>query len=1071
MKLTVRLPLPDFAKGSLPLVTSMFYSFLSRLAPGRYMRALVSSVSALGLCWGLAVGQDAPMPASKTHSLVKTSALDSEDRFPEPDDTEPLAIPGNENPGDLEQGPPRPSPAEAARQLKLPTGFDATVFAAEPEVRNPIDLAWDHQGRLWIAENYTYGRREVHFRDDLRDRVVVFEDADLDGTPESRRVFLDTVTKLTSVEVGRGGVWLMCPPQLLFVPDADHDAVPDGPVQVKLDGFKVAEANYHNFANGLRFGPDGWLYGRCGGSCPGMVGRPGTSGRQRVALEGGIWRYNVDTEHFEVLCHGTTNPWGHDFTDTGELFFINTVNGHLWHGIEGAHFKRPFTLDPNPLAYELIDQHADHYHFDTTGSWTKSRGGAANDFGGGHAHCGMMIYRESTWPEEYRGELFTLNFHGRRANQEHLHPQGSGFVGQHRPDFFISDDTWFRGMELSAGPDGNVMVLDWSDLGECHEHTGVHRNSGRIFKISYPSTNARQRAMEDLETLKQGDPAALVALLASDRRWFAHQARLELTQGVAEGRWPREEVAPLLRSRLDLSAAARDQLPIWNALLGIRDVTKDDLNKQLRSADPEMRVWAIRRITDDWPIDTVYGIHPRLATLEPQSVDAWLERLVELASKDPSPAVRRQLASTLCRLPVKRRPELGSLLTARIDDRDDHNLPLLIWYGLMPLINGTPQELIPVLERSAMPTVTRNLARAMAEFSEVFPELLPQSFNALTGSMNLSNKHEIETAFLEGLDAGLVGATSLTPTDRWQTLRSSLMEELDPVADKRLRQIIERIDSLYGGGRPVEELIAASKNQKLEITQRVSALRGLMLRYSRSGTPELEAVLQVALPLLRDARVNLDVAQLLAMVEHPEIAKELLKQYRRFRAPNRLKVIAMLVSRRSYAFELLDAIEAGSLTSDAVSASQLRTLVAIDDAEILRRVKSIWGQVRQSPVDRLKEMDRLKQMLGTERLASGDLSAGRGLFEKSCANCHRMYGRGGTVGPELTGAQRTNIDYWLSNIVDPDAVVGKDYRATQILTVDGRVLVGLVKRRSPRAIELITADATLSIALDDIEAE
>ncbi|MEP3481950.1 MAG: PVC-type heme-binding CxxCH protein, partial [Fuerstiella sp.] len=321
----------------------------------------------------------------------------------------------------------QPMPANAAAaSFAVPEGFHVDVFAAEPEVQNPIAMTWDGRGRLWIAENFTYAERRQRFDLSLRDRVLIFEDADRDGVAEKRTVFTDNVQMLTSLEVGHGGVWLMCPSQLLFVPDANFDDKPDSEAIVVLDGFEVAKTNYHNFANGLKWGPDGWLYGRCGGSCPGRIGKPGTPQEERIALEGGIWRYHPVSKHFEVLCHGTTNPWGHDWNQYSDGFFVNTVNGHLWQMIPGAHYVRPFTLDPNPNTYELIDMHADHWHFDTGASWTKSRDGAANSLGGGHAHSGASIYLGDNWPDRYRGSLLTLNFHGRRINRELLNKHGSG---------------------------------------------------------------------------------------------------------------------------------------------------------------------------------------------------------------------------------------------------------------------------------------------------------------------------------------------------------------------------------------------------------------------------------------------------------------------------------------------------------------------------------------------------------------------------------------------------------------------------------------------------------------------
>ena len=387
-------------------------------------------------------------------------------------------------PYNSEPGNPSPmSPQEALKALKLPEGFKATLFAAEPDVQNPIGMAWDARGRMWVAENYTYAERAKRFDLGLKDRVIILEDKDWDGKAETRKVFTEDVQMLTSVEVGRGGVWLMCPPQVLFIPDRNNDDIPDGDPEVVLDGFTVARDNYHNYANGLRFGPDGWLYGRCGHSCPGRLGIPGTPDDQRVPMKGGIWRYHPEKKIVEVLTHGTANPWGHDWDQNGEMFFINTVTGHLWHLMHGAHLMDSSTL--NPLIYEKLDTIADHYHYDRAGSWGNSRDGKANAFGGGHAHIGMMIYQADQWPDYYRNKLFTLNMHGRRTNVERLERNGSGYVGKHEPDVFLSDDPWFRGIEISTGPDGSGFILDWSDTGECHESTGVHRTSGRIFRISY----------------------------------------------------------------------------------------------------------------------------------------------------------------------------------------------------------------------------------------------------------------------------------------------------------------------------------------------------------------------------------------------------------------------------------------------------------------------------------------------------------------------------------------------------------------------------------------------------------
>jgi putative membrane-bound dehydrogenase-like protein len=217
-----------------------------------------------------------------------------------------------------------------------------------------------------------------------------------------------------------------------------------------------------------------------------------------------MWRYHPARKVFEAIASGTTNPWGHDWDQHGELFFINTVNGHLWHAFAGAHFMRGSTLDPNPHAHKLIDQHADHWHFDTTQGWTKSRDGAADSLGGGHAHIGAMIYQGGRWPAEYRNRLLTFNMHGLRINQEILKRRGSGYVASHGPDFLISGDKWFRGIDLSSGPDGNLYCIDWSDTGECHERSGIRRSPALGRSLRLPRHHRPSRPQRGATRARRG---------------------------------------------------------------------------------------------------------------------------------------------------------------------------------------------------------------------------------------------------------------------------------------------------------------------------------------------------------------------------------------------------------------------------------------------------------------------------------------------------------------------------------------------------------------------------------------
>jgi len=985
----------------------------------------------------------------------------------------------------------KPMPAqEAARAFQLPPGIVANVFAAEPDVQNPIAMAWDSQGRVWIAENYTYAERSQRFDLKLRDRVIVLSDTNGDGVHDHRSVFSDQVQMLTGIEVGHGGVWLMCPPLLLRIPDQDFDGVADGPAEVLLDGFDVAAENYHNFANGLRWGPDGWLYGRCGGSCPGMVGPPGSPENQRTPLEGGIWRYHVQQKRFEVLCHGTTNPWGHDWNQWGECFFINTVNGHLWHMIPGAHFHRPFTLDPNPHVYELIDMHADHWHFDTKGEWFLSRAGAANDFGGGHAHVGMMIYLGNQWPSEYQGRLFTWNMHGQRANQEILKRLGSGYVAEHGRDTMLAKDPFFRGMDLSYGPEGSVFGIDWSDTGECHEHTGVHRTSGRVYRFSAQETAAQQPfSLTERDSIAQADSLApdrqaitganapirdlrkrssleLAELHKHSNEWYIRQARLILSERALSPR-PFPETRGAERHSNDLQEAIdwlserlagfEDQ-PAYNALMTLfaMDRLQDSqLQFALQHRNEHLRTWAVRLIVDQLPIDNVLS---QREWDRPLAAD-WFEQFLTMAQNDSSGMVRLALASALQRLPLNPRLELAAALMSRSEDAEDHNLPLLVWYGLIPVAESMPVALADVALASSWPKTQRLIARRLSGHVDRHPEAL----NRLMQGCRVS-KAEQQWNLLQGMAQGLKGWRAAPAPTEWPVLLQHLQSNLSPADDQReqLMAVTRELALLFGDGRSLAEVQAIVCDLSADISLRRTALEALV-----ANSPD--GIEDICLPLLEDARLNGIALQGLARSAKAEVATALIKNYTRFRSPERPAVIAVLASRVHWAEALLKAVADGKIPKDHLTAYDVRQMLTLGSQPLIKRIDEQWGIARTSNNEKKQRIEELKKELMNKEGLSVNLGNGRLLFERQCALCHRLYGSGQAVGPDLTGGNRRDLDYLLENIIDPSAVVSKNFHMSIVLLNDGRTLSGLVVSRAESSLELLTQTALFTLPISEIE--
>lgn len=928
-------------------------------------------------------------------------------------------------------GEPLP-PAEAAASLRVPDGFHVSVFAAEPDVRNPIACSWDTKGRLWIAENYTFEKlpgKQLDTRH--RDRVLIFADPDNDGKADKAVVFTDQLSNLTSIEWATDGLWLMCPPRLLFIPDRNRDDLPDGPAETILDGFTVPPANHHNFANGLRWGPDGWLYGRCGASAPGEVGLPGAPDDHRVPLRGGMWRYHPQRQIFESLNSGTTNPWGHDWDEHGELFFINTVNGHLWHSITGARYIRPHTIDPNPYSYEHLDMHADHWHFDTTGDWTKSRNGAANQFGGGHAHVGMMIYQGQNWPAAYCGHLFTLNLHGKRANQEILERHGSGYLAKHGEDLLISGDPFFRGIDLTTGPDGGVYLLDWSDTGECHEDTGVHRTSGRIFKITHGETTLPP-------DLTKQTPAELAAHQASTSAWLSRHARLELLS-----RENRLEAVTTLHKLLAPEIPTPHRLnAFWtfHQLGGLERSTYLDL---LKDDNEHLRVWAIRFLSDSLPLDDIHG-HRHDTPESTQFAEALLPYFLTPARKDPSALVRLALASTLQRLPLGQRTSLAKRLVNHPEDADDHNLPLMIWYGINPLATDHPNQLAEIATTCQLPKVRRFIARRLGEDIADRPEPL----NLLLQT-NANATPEAKADLLRGMIEAFAAAHKIAEPPAWKTFA-----ETNPTPE--LEADLRALNVLFGDGRALSEVrkLALDGNKPLDL--RKSALRTLI----KQKPDDLQKLCE---DLLDTRFLNTVALQGLRQFDHPAIANRILDKFGAFHPSEHQEVLETLVARPAFARVLLQRIAAGRFPRQNLTPFHARQIQAFNNDELTALLATAWGSLNDSPAEKKALIATLKQELSPAALAAADLSAGRATFEAACATCHTLYGQGGKIGPDLTGGGRHDLHYLLENIVTPSAVVTADFQLTVVSVKPGITFTGVILSRNKQKITLQTLTAVETI--------
>jgi putative membrane-bound dehydrogenase-like protein len=585
------------------------------------------------------------------------------------------------------EGPP--SPQQAVRRMKLPAGFSARLVAGEPTLVKPIAMTTDRRGRLWVVESHSYPHWLPAGRPG-KDRVLIFEPDGKGGW--SHKVFLDNGTNLSGIALGFGGVYLCSIPNLLFVPVAEGADRPAGPARVLLDGWSTTAK--HNVFNCLTWGPDGWLYGCNGILSNSLVGAPGTPPAKRTPLNCGVWRYHPTRHAFEAFAHGTTNPWGLDFDDVGEMFITNCVIKHIFHVVPGAHFVRMFGEDLDKHCYTLMESCADHIHW-AGGAWTSSRGGkgAHSDAGGGHAHAGALVYLGDVWPAEYRNRVLMCNIHGNRLNQNRLERVGSGYAARRAPDFLTAHDEWFRGLCLQAAADGGIFVADWHDTGECHNNDKTHP-SGRVYHVT---CGQRRSVRPDLGRLSD---AELVKLQGHADDWWVRQARLVLQERAAAGKLALQAVTDLGAMLKAERTAPRQLRALW-ALYAVGAADEGRLLALLGSVHEAVRGWAVRLLVN-----------------EAKASDAVVSRLTALAGKEKSAWVRLALAAALQKLPPAKRWALAEALLAHAEDAGDANIPPMLWYGVEPLPAADPARAARLLAGAKIPLVRRNIARRIAAMAD-----------------------------------------------------------------------------------------------------------------------------------------------------------------------------------------------------------------------------------------------------------------------------------------------------------------------------------------------------------------
>jgi putative membrane-bound dehydrogenase-like protein len=961
---------------------------------------------------------------------------------------------------------PKLSPADSAAKLKPADDLVVEQLLQEPLVAQPTHLSYDARGRLWVAQyrQYPYPAgvkmlsRDKYYRahydkvppappnhDRGRDVISIHEDTDGDGVFDKHKIFVDGLNMANAALPGRDGVWIMHTPYLLFYPDRDGDDVPDGPPTVHLAGFGLEDT--HSVANGLAWGPDGWIYGAQGSTTSSRVVRPGIDVSERgvhaastsahiasqeqsnpnlagtvkraearaprpegVYFEGCmVWRYHPVTRAYEIFAEGSGNVFGLEFDGEGRLFSgHNGAETRGWHYLQGGYYMKqgvdPGKFGPprNPYAFGELP-------------WMKLAAPIQR-----FTHM-LAVVEGTAMPETRQGQLFWVDPVHSLLLATERQTRGSTFGTRDLDQVLKSADDGFRPVYIVNAPDGSLHIADFYEHYIAHgQHyqSQIDPTTGRIYRL-----RGKGRALEKDVSLARKNTDELLALLSHPNKWH------------------RQTAARILGWRATPEVTARLRSTLTHSLVPIRLSERGQTNGDKRMERAEDRSLAAL-----WALHQAGGLDEAtaLAVLKHPSapVREWTIRLLgdrnqlsdrlavavqEQARAETNVRVRAQMASSARRLPAEQALSLVATLFAHDEDNDDPCVPLLCWWVLETHLAQNRDAILALFQSTALwehPLVREHiLSRLMRRFAV---EGRRQDLIVCARLLRTAPSPRHSAQLMKGFEEAYRGRAMTGLPD----------ELLTALAATGNAPLVLRLRQREAGA--VDEALAQIQDARAKLEDRLLYTRTLgEVREPRAVKPLLSlamsehpaAVRKAALAALtayEDDAIGTSVAAAL-----PGLAPDV-----------RASALALLVSRSVWSLALLQSAQAKQLDL---------SLVPPDIADRLRlskekRVSELAAKLlpRGSAASTAGLQQRITEVEAILKHAPGNPYSGEALFTQRCAACHKLFFKGGDVGPDLTAYQRDNLGTLLISILNPNAEIREGYAYVEIETTDGRELGGFL---------------------------
>jgi putative heme-binding domain-containing protein len=621
------------------------------------------------------------------------------------------------------------------------------------------------------------------------------------------------------------------------------------------------------------------------------------------------------------------------------------------------------------------------------------------------------------------------NIHGNCINVDVLKRDGSTYASDPAPDFLSANDAWFMPVVQKTGPDGSLYILDWYDRYHCYQDArrdpaGIDRLKGRLYRIRYGDTPRAPRFDLAQETDDQ-----LIERLHSGNVLFRDLAtRLLVERSHSETR-PKLE-----RLTMDAAVARKARMAALRALVGTGSLPGDFHLALLEHEDPGYRAWGVRAAGN-------YG-----------RVEQAVRDKVAALADDRAPEVRLQVATAARKIEGLAAIEL--LVQVLANSGDDKLIPHVVWQNLHPLLEENSAEYLRLTSMEGTATAPAVAAMMPRVIDRMLGSRHPSSVLALVKTLSLDDETDRQT--LDKCFASLtarLGHREITP-EQLRELRPALQPLVEAtLSGPQSAPLFADAALLATSWRDPRAIAAVRKyfaSRETSPERRAQALDALIA----VGDDSLETGVGALFGEPSQNPIELRSAALasLSRVDAPWVAATVLGSYEKLEPELRPRAIELLTERRPWAEALLDAIGRGDIPASALNANQVRNLRARGDAALTKKVEQHWGVVRdeRNPA-REAVIAELRPLL---RKRSGNPHAGQEVFKRVCGQCHKMYGEGQDVGPDITRNGRASFEQLLSNVFDPSLVIGAAYQASTVVTTEGRVLTGLVAENSPSRVVL-----------------